>query len=156
MRILSKIGVFWIVFPILFVCLEATLSGMALAVKAGEDAGDSVSAEYFESKSKEGIYVVSIWPENGHIEVGKMQRWGVRVLSNKLVPVYPVKMSIGGGMETHKHGLPTQPQLVAYGGEGIYLIDGVRFNMAGAWRLSLLIESEFGIDQADFDIDVQF
>ena len=38
---------------------------------------------------------------------------------------------VDGGMPQHGHGLPTRPRVTRNLGDGIYEIDGVRFNMGG-------------------------
>ncbi len=110
----------------------------------------------WSANSVNELYAVTIGPETGKPLIGKMHRWVINVTTLKGEPVYPARISVGGGMEGHGHGLPTQPQVVAYGGNGDYLIDGVRFNMEGEWRLSFIIDSETGSDRVDFDLIVEF
>ncbi len=136
--------------------VEGFLFGSVYKTALTKEKGERLSVSGYESLSVSGLYIVAIKPERGGILIGQMQRWVVSVNSADGEPVYPIKMSIGGGMEAHGHGLPTQPRLIAYGGKGDYLIDGVRFNMAGVWRLSFLIESGLGVDRVDFDIQVDF
>jgi hypothetical protein len=100
-------------------------------------------------------YQVTISPELGRAPIGDMHRWIISVRLPNGQPVYPAQISIGGGMQGHGHGLPTQPRVIAYGGEGDYLIDGMRFNMEGEWRLSFVIEAERGIDRVDFDLLIE-
>jgi hypothetical protein len=50
------------------------------------------------------------------------------------------RIRITGGMPEHKHGLPTQPEVTRYLGDGKYLIEGLRFHMQGAWELLITIE----------------
>ncbi len=95
-------------------------------------------------------------PESDAVPIGEMHRWTVEVRTSEGEPVYPAQISIGGGMQSHGHGLPTQPRVIAYGGQGVYLIDGVRFTMEGEWRLSFVIASDYGRDRVDFDIVVEF
>ena len=47
--------------------------------------------------------------------------------------VSPVRVVVGGGMEAHGHGLPTQPQVTEHLGDGQYQLEGLKFNMAGSW-----------------------
>lgn len=49
-------------------------------------------------------------------------------------------ISISGGMPAHNHGLATSPQITEYLGNGRYLLEGVRFHMAGEWTLQLQIQ----------------
>ncbi len=116
---------------------------------------ESANAKW-TSRSQSELYRVTIQPESGAIPIGEMHRWILEVRTNDDEPVFAAQISVGGGMQGHGHGLPTQPQVVAYGGDGAYLVDGVRFNMEGEWRLSFVIASDFGRDRVDFDIVVAF
>jgi hypothetical protein len=51
------------------------------------------------------------------------------------------RISISGGMPEHDHGLPTQPEVTRYLGDGRYLIEGLRFHMQGAWELLITIDA---------------
>ena len=62
----------------------------------------------------------------------------------------------------HSHGLPTQPRVTGFVPEGYYIIEGMKFNMAGEWTIYLTIEAEVGLnhqlrsDQAQIKIDVEY
>ena len=141
-RIGSRVlaGLFLLVLPLLAAPLQA----------------EEPARQEWRANSVNELYAVAIGPETGKPLIGKMHRWIINVTTPEGEPVYPARISVGGGMEGHGHGLPTQPQVVAYGGNGDYLIDGVRFNMEGEWRLSFIIESETGSDRVDFDLIVEF
>jgi len=122
---------------------------------SADDSKESVSPSW-TGNSAQDLYTVTIRPEADTIPIGKMHRWIVTLLDAEGEPVYPAWFSVGGGMRGHGHGLPTQPQVIAYGGNGDYLLDGMRFNMEGAWTLSLMIESDVGSDRVDFELDISF
>ena len=135
----------------LLVCLVAVSVMPSAHAESTED-----SSPGWESVSNNELYRVVVRPERGKPVVGKMHRWIIEVLTTDGEPVYPAQISIGGGMQGHGHGLPTQPQVIAYGGDGVYLIDGMRFNMEGEWQLSFVIASDYGRDRVDFDILLEF
>lgn len=109
----------------------------------------------WNAQSTNGVYEVSARTESGSSPpVGRTHRWILNLRDSNGQPVYPALVSVGGGMRGHGHGLPTQPQAIAYGGNGDYLIAGMRFSMFGDWRLSFVVESEAGRDRIDFDISV--
>jgi len=56
------------------------------------------------------------------------------------------QISIDGGMPQHGHGLPTRPRVTRNLGDGIYEIEGVRFNMGGWWEFKLAIAGSRGAD----------
>jgi hypothetical protein len=140
-------------FKLFGLLLIASTLAITSAAQASEETPRRIQ---WESQSEAGLYMVTVRPEPDAIPIGDMHRWTIEILTRDGEPVYPAQISIGGGMQSHGHGLPTQPSAVAYGGDGIYLIDGVRFTMEGQWRLSFVIASDHGRDRVDFDIVVEF
>jgi hypothetical protein len=55
-------------------------------------------------------------------------------------------------MPQHGHGLPTRPRVTRSLGDGIYEIDGVRFNMGGWWEFKLAINAASGSDLVTFNL----
>ena len=64
------------------------------------------------------------------------------------------EISIDGGMPQHGHGLPTRPRVTRSLGDGVYEIDGVRFNMGGWWEFKLAIAGSHGADTVTFNLDL--
>lgn len=62
------------------------------------------------------------------------------------------QISIDGGMPQHGHGLPTRPRVTRSLGDGIYEIEGVRFNMGGWWEFKLAIAGSRGPDTVTFNL----
>lgn len=62
------------------------------------------------------------------------------------------QISIDGGMPQHGHGLPTRPRVTRNLGDGIYEIEGVRFNMGGWWEFKLAIAGSHGSDIVTFNL----
>lgn len=61
-------------------------------------------------------------------------------------------IAIDGGMPEHGHGLPTRPRMTRALGDGLYEIEGVRFNMGGWWEFRLAITSDRGVDTVTFNL----
>ena len=57
-------------------------------------------------------------------------------------------------MPQHGHGLPTRPRVTRNLGDGVYEIEGVRFNMGGWWELKLAIDSAAGADSVTFNLNL--
>lgn len=78
------------------------------------------------------------------IPLNQMHNWIIDIKpddSTVSIEVLPhAVISISGGMPSHNHGLATSPQITEYLGNGQYLLEGVRFHMAGEWTLQLQIE----------------
>ncbi len=64
------------------------------------------------------------------------------------------QISIDGGMPQHGHGLPTRPRVTRRLGDGVYEIEGVRFNMGGWWEFKLAIAGFSGADTVTFNLDL--
>jgi len=64
------------------------------------------------------------------------------------------QITIDGGMPQHGHGLPTRPRVTRRLGDGVYEIEGVRFNMGGWWEFRLAIEGARGVDTVTFHLDL--
>lgn len=63
-------------------------------------------------------------------------------------------ITVDGGMPQHGHGLPTRPRVTRSLGDGIYEIEGVRFNMGGWWEFKLAIAGGPGPDTVTFNLDL--
>jgi hypothetical protein len=57
-------------------------------------------------------------------------------------------------MPQHGHGLPTRPRVTRNAGDGVYDIEGVRFNMRGWWELTLSIQTAAGADRVTFNLNL--
>ena len=68
------------------------------------------------------------------------------------VPVDDAIIQIDGGMPQHGHGLPTRPRVTRALGNGLYEIEGVRFNMGGWWEFKLAINAASGSDIVTFNL----
>ncbi len=65
--------------------------------------------------------------------------------------ITPDTVLIDGGMPQHGHGLPTSPVLTPLEQSGHYRIDGLKYNMPGAWLLGFKIITPRGEDKIIFD-----
>lgn len=144
-------------------CIAAWVAVVCFAapgIVAGEDADPTQAHRPDESrwsaKSNNGLFQVSVQPRTGQVTIGTFQVWDMRVEDADGNVVFPARFAIGGGMQGHGHGLPTQPRVTNFLPDGRYVIEGMKFNMAGDWTLYLAIESAAGIDQVQIDIAVDY
>lgn len=133
---------------LLFACSRDTATAEA-------DDRKAQPRDYWEGQSENGVFAVATWPSSGRVGIGELQDWVVRVATAEGAAVYPASISVGGGMQGHGHGLPTQPLVTGYGGDGEYRIEGMRLSMAGRWTLAFHIQSDQGSDRAVLEIDVR-
>ena len=82
----------------------------------------------------------------------RMQTVRVAITDAAGVPVDDATIQIDGGMPLHGHGLPTRPRVTRALGNGLYEIEGVRFNMGGWWEFKLAINTPSGSDIITFNL----
>ncbi len=84
----------------------------------------------------------------------KMQTIRVAIKDADGAAVDGAVISIDGGMPQHGHGLPTRPRVTKNLGDGLYEIEGVRFNMGGWWEFKLAITGPAGVDAVTFNLQL--
>jgi hypothetical protein len=99
-----------------------------------------------------GLYVAAIEPEVPEIKQGELHAWVLTVKTADGKPVDDAKVTIGGGMPDHNHGLPTSPAVTQHLGEGRYRVEGMKFSMTGWWELKFDISSAAGTDNVTFNL----
>ncbi|OWW19253.1 FixH family protein [Noviherbaspirillum denitrificans] len=104
-----------------------------------------------EHPSENGRYVVKVQSLADPIVINKMHTWEATVKLPSGEPVPGARIAIGGGMPQHMHGYPTQPRVTKELGNGRYLIEGMKFSMAGWWDLKLDIDASAGADKVTFN-----
>jgi hypothetical protein len=82
----------------------------------------------------------------------RMQTVRVAITDAAGAPVDNATIQIDGGMPQHGHGLPTRPRVTRALGNGLYEIQGVRFNMGGWWEFTLAIHAPAGSDIVTFNL----
>ena len=97
------------------------------------------------------LYSATLQPTN-ELRLRQMLTVPVRVVDAQGRPVDDATITVDGGMPEHSHGLPTRPIVRRSLGDGVYEIEGLRFNMRGWWQLRLAIKSPAGSDRVTFDL----
>jgi cytochrome c peroxidase len=117
---------------------------------------DGASAEGFvqHAISKNGLFRASLTSPAQAFPLHEMQRWNLRLVSRDGAAVTGARIEIAGGVLAHPHSLPTAPLVTEQAGEGRYLIEGVKFDRQGVWRLQLDIRIESRQDIVRFEIPV--
>lgn len=86
------------------------------------------------------------------MEVGGFHAWTLRLEWSDGQPVFPAQIGVNGGMPEHGHGLPSQPVVTEYLGDGKYLVEGVSFNMMGKWRVLFEVTATEHKDRLQFEL----
>ena len=101
--------------------------------------------------SKDGRYTATLQPAES-LRPRKLQTVQVTLTDAKGQAVDGASITVDGGMPQHGHGLPTQPRVTKALGGGVYVIEGVRFNMGGWWEFRLSIAGSAGADTVTFNL----
>ena len=135
---------------------RAWVSAVLLAVTCAAHAGEPAPLRW-TSPTEGGRFRVTIRPvDAGPIPIGRFHAWRVRVTDIKGRPIDTARITVGGGMEGHGHGLPTAPRVTRALGSGESLIEGIKFTMSGEWTLVLVIQDAGVKETAQFRINVEY
>lgn len=89
------------------------------------------------------------------LPLNKLHSWDIMIADQRRIAVAGVKVTVGGGMPAHGHGLPTKPVVVETGMPGMYRLDGMKFTMPGEWVVRIHIDDKLETDTAEFLFRVQ-
>jgi hypothetical protein len=103
--------------------------------------------------SNAGLYTATLLPIEP-LRRRKLQAVQVAITDANGAPIQHANITIDGGMPQHGHGLPTQPRVTKHVGDGVYQIEGVRFNMGGWWEFKLSVTTDSGTDLVTFNLNL--
>jgi hypothetical protein len=140
---------------IMAVALSTTACSHAMMMIHGTGAKRPAASEFGlgPRTSAGGRYVATLEPARP-LHPRQMQTVRVTVRDAGGLAIDEAQISIDGGMPQHGHGLPTRPRVTRNFGDGIYEIEGVRFNMGGWWEFKLAIAGSRGADIITFNLDL--
>ncbi len=130
------------------------LAGCILGLAGGTQAKEP--SQLWRADSENQHFVVEFGPQEGVAAIGRFQSWVVHLRDPQDDPVYPARIGLNGGMPGHGHGMPTQPQVTRYLGEGRYLVEGMKLNMAGDWVFVLGVQTPSTRDRVTFQVTVDY
>ena len=111
--------------------------------------------EYKWSQSSEsGLSTAKVFPQEGKPVFNDYHNWIVKLSDDQGQPIRDAKIAIDGGMEAHGHGLPSKPVVSREINDGEYLIEGMLFNMIGAWTLVLDVLSSHENTRFTFPLEL--
>src|SRR6185503_15669821 len=144
-----------LVLAALAVAVSMTACSHALMMIHGTGAKRPAASEFGlgPRASAGGRYVATLEPARP-LRPRQMQTVRVTVRDAEGRAIDEAQISIDGGMPQHGHGLPTRPRVTRNVGDGIYEIEGVRFNMGGWWEFKLAIAGPGGADTVTFNLNL--
>ena len=104
-------------------------------------------------KSASGLRA-ELRPAAERVRINQDQDWILTLLGSDGAPLYPARARVDGGMPQHGHGLPTRPRVTRYLGEGRYRVEGLRFNMGGAWTLQIHVDGPVGPEVVRLNLEI--
>ena len=151
----SKMGRTVLMLATVTVALSMTACSHAMMMIHGTGARRPAASEFGlgPRASAGGRYVATLEPARP-LRPRQMQTVRVTVRDAEGRAIDEAQISIDGGMPQHGHGLPTRPRVKRNVGDGIYEIEGVRFNMGGWWEFKLAIAGFRGADTVTFNLDL--
>ena len=115
---------------------------------------DAEQPSLWRAQSERGSLQATLAPRDGPVAIGAFQPWILSLNTMMGSPLEQARIAVGGGMPGHGHGLPTQPVVTDYLGDGRYLVEGLKFSMAGQWIVALAVDSPQGQDRFAFNINL--
>ena len=76
------------------------------------------------------------------VPLNRIHRWRLMVTDLEGNPVKNIRFEVEGHMPGHVHGLPTAPRVTHELEPGVYIVDGMKFQMKGWWVMKFIVESE--------------
>lgn len=95
---------------------------------------------------------VSYFTDVTPVPINKLHSWKLRVKTPQGKPVTGATIRVDGDMPAHGLGLPTKPRVTREIDDGVYLIEGMKFNMPGQWIVEFDIAANGKRDAAAFSL----
>lgn len=73
------------------------------------------------------------------VPLNKIHQWRLLVTDLNGKPVENIQFEVEGHMPGHVHGLPTEPRVIEEIKPGVYIVDGLKFQMKGWWVMKFII-----------------
>lgn len=129
-----------------FVLLAPLLAGLSACATVPADLDLTL-----KHASDHQAFVVELEPPATPPAVNAIHAWRIRVLDASGAPVRNARIAVDGGMPQHGHGFPTRPRVTREVGDGIYLLEGMKFNMTGWWEIRLRLDAQQASDTVTFN-----
>ncbi len=138
-----------------------TATDMTLAMPAmtGQTAPEQLNVATFQV-SRDLNYFAHIEPvkqvdhASGSVPLNSIHQWHLFLVDHMGDPVSNADISFSGHMPGHVHGLPTQPRVTQELSQGVYLVDGVKFQMQGWWVIEFTVQEDGLTDSLLFNLSL--
>ena len=89
------------------------------------------------------------------LALNRISTWTLVLEDASGAPVTGAKIGVDGRVPGHARVMPTAPRMVAAPAPGRYEIGGIKFDMAGRWRLRFNVERDGRFDLVIADVEVK-
>ncbi len=89
------------------------------------------------------------------VVINKIHSWTLTLTDAAGAPVDGASLAIDASVPIIERVTPTAPRVTRALGEGRYLVEGMKFDMAGRWRLQIAIRSGNDSDHVVMNVDVK-
>lgn len=120
----------------------------------GEEAPDYLDVSTTRA-STAGLFSVTFKSKSEPVPVNVIHSWLLTVKTADGEPVTDAEIKVSGNMPEHGHGMPTRPMVTENLGGGVYLVEGMKFQMPGWWVVNFRIRSGEKDDTVDFNLRVK-
>lgn len=86
------------------------------------------------------------------VPLNNIHQWRLIISDVKGAPVSGKNIKIVGHMPGHVHGLPTQPQVTKELAPGVFLVEGVKFQMQGWWVIQFEIYDDNNVSKSEQEL----
>ncbi len=86
------------------------------------------------------------------LAINQIHTWTIHLELPDGQPLDNAQITVDGGMPQHGHGLPTQPKVTKYLGNGDYQVEGMKFQMTGWWVVNFHITANGKNDTLQFNL----
>jgi len=106
------------------------------------------------ASSVNGLLKASIKSSLDPIVINQLHSWTLHLETADGNPLDNAEISVDGTMPAHSHGMPTVPRVTKSLGNGDYLVEGMQFQMPGAWRIEFKVKSAGLEDNIVLDLNL--
>ncbi len=89
------------------------------------------------------------------IPINRIHAWHLTLTDLFGKPVNGATIKVDGDMPAHGHGMPTKPEVTNEISPGVYLVEGMKFNMPGHWIVFFYINTKKGTDTISFNLEIR-
>lgn len=118
---------------------------------SGEERPDNLD-ESLSKMTNDGAFMVELRPMEEPIPLNEVHTWELHVEDGSGNPIDGATVTIGGGMPEHGHGFPTEPSVSATDEMGVYLVEGMKYQMSGWWEMAFEISADSTTDSVTFNV----